>query len=657
MKAQRPLLPKAEKDIGCTYPIVSDFEKRYTRLASYEYCFDTLRDGPEADAKAILHRLRQPVRPPDGRSVDDRLKTLETFLQRLREVPQNEAADIVKGIRTAETMEQIEFHQLSNLGREEVPENFVKPIRDRVSNPNDVMPSIESGNITGQAHVPHHLDPRSFGDSGSTIADGILYKWSRIPVSDTRKIGIAIDAFFKSSGDLFLVFNKEVIMRYHSNIYFDRPDIQQRVKQAELCCLCAVAAVGLCYVDKLEFDDVYCEALYHTATNHFALLSEVLPLDAIKVCTLLAHYNIEKKRTIALAFVETGLSLCMMHNLNDGYSHELCMTEDALLNLRKTWRTLLFQSSFLSSTLGYISGSGLFFEALPSSEIKLETTPPLQITVSKELTKLCLLNAQIARMDFTLKEQAPGSTTSQMKDLQDWYSQIPEELHVAALHRELGKEERVAIYHINLMYLSDIILLYRRTAARFLRSFGLVTREVLSQDSDSNEFDEFVFNNAREGILAAQQSARMFDLLLLEDVAIWKCWLVLFQAYTACTVNLQSAVQKQIHLSSDTAWEQDLRYARSCLTILEQCGSVDSIAGRMHNHLATLYSNITEFDSGGLDDTSPTLPGSYLLTIPERRGKGVPECIRISKILLTRLCGPFKCSGEDEVQEEYFKSP
>ena len=46
-----------------------------------------------------------------------------------------------------------------------------------------------------------------------------------MPVSDSRKIGIAIGAFFKSSRNLFLVFNKEIILRYHSNIYFDRPDI------------------------------------------------------------------------------------------------------------------------------------------------------------------------------------------------------------------------------------------------------------------------------------------------------------------------------------------------------------------------------------------------------------------------------------------------
>lgn len=111
-----------------------------------------------------------------------------------------------------------------------------------------------------------------------------------------------------------------------------------------------------------------------------------------------------------------------------------------------------------------------------------------------------------------------------MKDLQDRYSQVSEELHVVALIKKQDKEDRVAIYYINLMYLSAMILLYRHTATRFLRSFGLVTRGALSQDGD---FDDFVIENAKVGILAARQSVRMFELLLLKDVVIWKCWLVM----------------------------------------------------------------------------------------------------------------------------------
>ena len=510
--------------MNCTYPSDGDFQKRYTRLASYQCFLDTLRDASEADAEATLHRLRQPVSPLEDQSIDDRLKTIETILQKLREAPQNEAADLVKHIRTGKTIGQAEYNQLSMPGRGHAPVIVVKSVSGQVGDPNDALPPTGIDNVAGREHISSYLDARSLELSELTLTDGILYSWSRMSVSDTSKIGTAIDAFFRSSGKLFLVFNRETIMQYHSNIYFDRPDIPQQVKQAELCCLCAVAAVGMCHANRSDYGLVYSETLYCTAMNHFALLSKVLPLDAIKVCTLLAHYNIERRRTTALAFVEIGFSLCRAHDLHDRNIREPGMAEDTWLNLRKTWRTLIFQSSFLSSTLGYISGSGLSFEGFPLSEVQLETAPLLQITVSKELTKLCLLNASIARMDFTLKEQTARSTASLMKDLQDWYSQIPEELHIAALTKKQDTEDRVAIYYINLMYLSAMVLLYRHTAARFLRSFGLVTRGALSQDGD---FNDLVFENAREGILAARQSARMFELLLLEDASIWKCWLVM----------------------------------------------------------------------------------------------------------------------------------
>lgn len=86
--------------MNCTYLSNGDFQKRYTRLASYQCFLDTLRDGSEDDTEAILHRLRQPVSLLEDQSIDDRLETIETILQRLRDVPQNEAADLVKRIRT-----------------------------------------------------------------------------------------------------------------------------------------------------------------------------------------------------------------------------------------------------------------------------------------------------------------------------------------------------------------------------------------------------------------------------------------------------------------------------------------------------------------------------------------------------------------------------
>ncbi|KAK6860927.1 hypothetical protein PG995_004563 [Apiospora arundinis] len=274
------------------------------------------------------------------------------------------------------------------------------------------------------------------------------------------------------------------------------PDRSQPVKQAELCCLCAVAALGMLIAYNEEQACGYSETLYHTSTNYFALLYKIFPLDAIKVCTLLANFNIKNQRTTALAFVEIGLSL-----------------------------TLLFQSLLLPSTLGYVFGGGLYFEEFPLSDVELETVPMLQTTVSRELTKLCILKANISRMDFTLKGETATSPGVLMQDLQEWYRQLPNDLYLAALIDEQATEKRVAIYYVNLMFLSATGLPYRRTAGRFLRTVGFVTRDAALPPNGNSS--KHVFENTREGILAAQQAARIFEYLVLEDVAIWKCWLVM----------------------------------------------------------------------------------------------------------------------------------
>lgn len=452
----------------------------------------------------------------------DKLKAIHDFVKRLQEVPEEEAVGLVTRLRSGEALDDV----FRDARRTSQPGDSSHHLNSTAEDAEDGASPLEINKLPGRGDIASgHLDaePAAPSEEPNQLED-ILYCWNRMSVSDTARIQTAVDAFFEWSEQWFLVFTKETIMRYHRDIYVNSLDRPQAEKQAELCCLCAVAAVGMRYAYKDEHALGYSETLYHTATNYFGLLYKIFPLDAIKVCTLLANFNIKSKRTTALAFVEIGLSLCMKHNLNDDNFREPGMAEDTWFNHRKTWRTLLFQSLFLSSTLGYVFGGGLFFEEFPLSDVALETVPMLQITVSRELTKLCILKANISRMDFTLKGQTAASPGSLMQDLQEWYRQLPNDLYLAALIEEQAKEKRVAIYYVNLMFLSATGLLYRRTAGRFLRSVGFVARDAILEQYVSAKY---VFDNATEGILAAQQAARIFEFLVLEDVAIWKCWLVM----------------------------------------------------------------------------------------------------------------------------------
>ncbi|KAK8013451.1 hypothetical protein PG991_009044 [Apiospora marii] len=632
-----------DKRRECTYPDDGDSPLRISRLVSYECLLGSLRNGSDADAEAIIHRLRQPVGTTEDSSNKDKLKAILDFIKRLQEVPENEAVSLVTRLRSGEVLDEVS-RDARGLPLSSEPHHPCVDDTDEASSP--MIVDNHARRNSASSHMD--ADPVLPSEEPNQLED-IFYCWNRLSISDTTRIQTAVDAFFELSEQWFLVFTKETITRYHRDIYANSLALPQPVKQAELCCLCAVAAVGMRFSYNDEQAVGYSETLYHTSTNYFSLLYKILPLDAIKVCTLLANFNIMNKRTTALAFVEIGLSLCIKHNLNDNNFREPGMSEDAWFNHRKTWRTLLFQSLLLSSTLGYVFGSGLYFEEFPLSDVELETVPMLPITVSRELTKLCLLKANISRMDFTLKGQTAASPGVLMQDLQQWYRQLPDDLYLAALIEEQGRKKRVAIYYVNLMFLSATGLLYRHTAGRFLRSVGFVTRPPASPNGVSTKY---VFENAREGILAAQQAARIFELLVLEDVGIWKCWLVIFQAYTTSTVLMHSALQKQIHGDSANSWKMDLHHARSCLTILERCGPAQSTTSQMHNQLADLLRCVANFTPFGPLVPSTTimpvpLPQDYLLTIPEA---GVSEeisgRIRLSVKLLVRLCGPFENVGE-----------
>ncbi|KAK8108068.1 uncharacterized protein PG998_010081 [Apiospora kogelbergensis] len=575
------------KQVECTYPDDGDAHIRTSRLVSYECLLGSLCNGSEADAEAIVHRLRQPVRASDDSTNRARLKAILDFVRRLQEVPEDEVVGLVTRLRSGEALKDLfrdaqgpgASHGQSVDGIDGTPSPLVTEKRMSLDSP--------SGHMDGEPAVPNE-EPNQLED--------IFYNWN--------------------------------------------------LKQAELCCLCAVAAVGMRFAYNDEKAVGYSETLYQTSTNYFALLYKILPLDAIKVCTLLATFNIKNQRTTALAFVEIGLSLCMTHNLNDDNFREPGMAADTWFNHRKTWRTLLFQSTLLSSTLGYVFGDGLFFEEFPLSGVELETIPMLQITVSRELTKLCILKANISRMDFALKGQSAASPGVLMQDLQEWYRQLPNDMYLAALIDEKVTQKRVAIYYVNLMFLSATGLLYRRTAGR--------------------SFNKYVFENAREGILAAQQAARIFEFMVSEDVAIWKCWLVIFQAYTTCTVLMHSVLQKQIHRDSIESWTVDLQYAQSCLAILERCGPADSATGRMHDQLTDIFRHVADFKPSppavALVPMTMTMtvspidgiPLDYLLTLPECGvGEEMSERINLSMTLLVRLCGPFEDLGEYGMQEAY----
>ncbi|KAK6859270.1 hypothetical protein PG995_005123 [Apiospora arundinis] len=620
-----------EKNIKCTYPDYGDVLIRTSRLASYECLLDFLCKGSGADVEAIIYRLRQPISSTEDSTNTDRLKSILAFVKRLQEASDDEAVSLVTRLRSGKALDDGSQDAWGLHSSEPYNRHFVDET-DKTSSPLVVHSSAGRDDT-----ISNHLDaePVLPSEEPSQMED-IFYSWNCMFLSDTTRVQTAVDAFFESSDRRFLVFTKETIMRYYHDIYSNSVDIPQRMKEAELCCLCAVAALGMRFAYNDEQAARYSETLYHTSTNYFSLLYKILPLDAIKVCTLLANFNIKNKRTGALAFVEIGLSLCTKYNIYDDDFHEPRIAEDTWSSHCKPWRALLFQSLLLSSTLTYVSGGGLYFEELALSDVEIETVPILQISVFRDLTKLCILKANITRMDFTLKGRAAASPGTLMQELQNWYRQLPNDLYLAALMGGAAQGEARSY----LLRQPNVSQRHRLVLPPYRQSVSPLGRVRDAAPHIAKWHAQKVQTRKRQRkYIGRTASCAHIRVSCLGRILI------------------HSTLQKQIYGDSVESWTVDLHHAQSCIAVLERCGPADSTISRMHNQLADLFRRVAKFTPlelslmPSITIISAPIPQDYLLTVPEGGvSEEMSERIRLSTSLLVRLCGPFENLGEFGVQ-------
>ncbi|KAK4164318.1 hypothetical protein QBC43DRAFT_317945 [Cladorrhinum sp. PSN259] len=472
-----------------------------------------------------------------------------------------------------------------------------------------------------------------------------------------------VQSFYSSSGKLFHVFSQSQIQGYHRAVYgYDgKPNKSQKLA---IGCMCIVAAIGAQY-NPGDFEQGSSEALYEVAHYLFAAVVEESPLDAIKLCTLMAMYNVMNKATAALAYVETGLSLTKRQSLDTGVYPSQLSIED-LKGLRNTWRTLIFFSSWLSSTLGYISGNGestsAFEKLVPLANADYDNYNEVAEMVQTEMTKIALLKASILKTHLANKELTVYGMKGIIKELQEWHERLPPQMQLAKLGDfNLAPGIRWSVYHVHLLYLGAYMLVYRRIAAQCVREYREGEKFVLTND------DSTLVGLVDQGVTAARDSARILGLLHADKGIFQRCWLVIFQAHTSCIVILHSVAQKQLHKFPPSSWAEDMKQAQNCIDVLGFCSEKDPVALRFRIKLSGIYDALV--DSGSrpntnrqrieewvplppalsgfgavgetslaLSLTSPKAVADYLLTVPPEADQ---DLLKLSITLLQALCKPW----------------
>ncbi|KAK8004508.1 plasma membrane SNARE protein (Sec9) [Apiospora arundinis] len=589
-----------------------------------------------------------------------RLDALEKFVDNLRDLPSEQAGKLLQGWRKTR-------------GRLDSGPKLVEAAKEAADTPSsssNTTPSISPESNSSHQIITHptsvtspngHHPPEilsQFSPPHNTVT--LDSPWRQVllwlpPPDLTRRF---VETFFSCSGKLFHVFSKDQINQCFETT-FQTPNNGSLEYKADVCCLMTVAAIGAQY--EHEVIDVEAQhTFYDVARHHLEAVIQARPLDAIKITTLFCLYNIMDKTTVAVAYVEIGLGTCKRYRLECKMPPQGEFPEARWAEYRKAWRSLIFFSSWLSASLGYVPGNDSVPLDTQLPDLEINTSTDLAEIVQNEMAKIALLKAKVMRMHLAFKELTSRSIRSIMDDLQTWYSRLPWQMRLENLmHSEHSASIRRSGFHVHLLYLGGMMLCYRRIAAQITQPMQQARRIPFPEDEVT-----LLLAHCEEAVVAAATSARILNLLLGDNGVFKRCWLIIFQSYTSCVILLHAVAQKQVHNFVVDQWQEELMKAAHCLRVLEFCGSLDPVAAQFHRELSAIH-RLLDQTSPGVNPAgttaelvnlpaadqplSPASHGRYLLTIPPNAD---PSRAQISAALLSMLCNPFGNHSFRKLAEE-----
>ncbi|KAK8100095.1 hypothetical protein PG999_010469 [Apiospora kogelbergensis] len=593
--------------------------------------------------------------------IKSRLNALEKFVDSLRDLPTAQAGKLLQSWRKSRG-------RLDSVPK--LVEAAKEAAADTASGSSNPPSSISPESITSQDIMAYatpaqttNAPQQPFSQiSPPANAATLDSPWRHVllwlpPPDLTRRF---VETFFSCSGKLFHVFSKDQINQCFQTT-FHTPNNGSLEYKSDVCCLMTVAAIGAQY----EHEVIDLEAqhtFYDVARHHLEAVIQWRPLDAIKITTLFCLYNIMDKTTVAVAYVEIGLGTCRRYRLESKKPPQGEFTEERWAEGRKAWRTLIFFSSWLSASLGYVPGN----DSVPLEtqrklpDLEINTSTDLVEIVQNEMAKIALLKAKVMRMHLAFKELTSRSIRTIMDDLQTWYRRLPWQMRLENLmDSEHSASIRRSGFHVHLLYLGGMMLCYRRIAAQISEPRQQSRRIPFPEDEMA-----LLLDHCEQAVVAAATSARILRLLLDDNGVFKRCWLIIFQSYTSCVILLHAVAQKQVHNFVIGQWEEDLMKAKHCLRVLEFCGTLDPVAAQFNRELSAIHRLLEQTAPGVNPDgttaelvnlpeaehpLSPASQARYLLTIPPQAD---PDRAKISAALLGMLCNPFGNHSFRKLAEE-----
>ncbi|KAE8848976.1 hypothetical protein HRS9122_02992 [Pyrenophora teres f. teres] len=423
--------------------------------------------------------------------------------------------------------------------------------------------------------------------------------------------------FFDCIGVLFYVMAREdadasIVMITASgnnetpigDIFSHVNSLELRTYAAELAGMAAIGVVHAQLADPAKAPPAELADYFYAIAKH-GLDSAILynPLRAMKVCALIGMYNVVVKATVALAYIELGLSLARNEKLD------------------------------LKQCPPYWSARSMSPSPLDGLDV------PPEDMIRRECIKVSIIKAALLHRLPTRAPVPEVVTLDFRTQLSRFHAQLPEWMTAAKLLGNTGSglmtTFRPVIFYVHLFYLSAMMLLARRLI------IAHIPLDVLGKVDLPSEAQRAI----EEGYHAAQMNASVMNIMLQEGKVVQVCWLCIYTAYTAGVMIAHKATQKALHGISIV---DDVELLNKCVDVLEYCAQKDALAVKFRNLLTAQVSILQQHDlsGGGFEDTSADdgLPVHiYLLNFPA----GSSPLHNAARYLLRIIHRPF--SGLDNV--------
>ncbi|KAF2754887.1 hypothetical protein EJ05DRAFT_513804 [Pseudovirgaria hyperparasitica] len=410
---------------------------------------------------------------------------------------------------------------------------------------------------------------------------------------------LAVSAFFNGTGQRFYLWDREEAFALIEAAF----GLNAQPDSWTLMDLFTIAAIGSC-CDA----DCFPESLHIEYIQSCLQILRTCPdrrnLRAMRLFLALAFYSTleqpHRSRMLSEAALLIGrLELQELWNTQKAHPAE----EN---DWRKVFRSIVFMESWLHYGLGY---------QLRLSDKDVETgcdeifgsDSSLEDMIQDQVNRIGLLCVRIAVDVKSHDVPNVHEIRAHMEKLEMWYRQLPAIMRIATLNSEQSEIfshfQKRSVLLVHIMCLGAVSILHRPLLIAIARSRLAGIWDLDGSREECRVYQDYCF-------LAAQQAARIANLLRVDNTMPKRCWVAIFQSFSACSILLFSASQKLLY-EPFGGFEQDLGYAENFIKLLAWCASSGPVAQKCLNIVTPIFQELK------------VISNSYWLRGDERRPSGM----------------------------------